>query len=76
LHFYRESEEHYKDITETKEIVGGMKGVTNSNGSASPSPFSFAKEFVEQQCRANVILKFVNVYPLQTLLLARRPKES
>jgi hypothetical protein len=40
------SEDYYKDIAETKEITGGMKGVKNSNDSASPSPFSFTKEFV------------------------------
>jgi hypothetical protein len=38
---------HYKEITETKETTGVMKGVKDSNDSASPSPFSFVEEFVE-----------------------------
>jgi hypothetical protein len=42
-----EFEEHYKDITETKETAGGMKGVKDSNDSTSPSPFSFMKEFMK-----------------------------
>jgi hypothetical protein len=36
---------HYKDITETKETTGGMKGVKASNDSASPSHHFFAEEF-------------------------------
>jgi hypothetical protein len=44
--YYKESEGQYKYITETKEIVGGMKGVKDSNDSVSPSPLFFAKEFV------------------------------
>jgi hypothetical protein len=47
LHFYRESEEHYKNITETKEIVEGMKGIKSNNDSTSPSPLLCTKELVE-----------------------------
>jgi hypothetical protein len=36
-------EGHYKDITETKEIVGGMKDIKDSNDSALPSPLFFTK---------------------------------
>jgi hypothetical protein len=43
LHFYREFEEHYKDITETKETVGDMNGVKASNDSTSPSHKSLQK---------------------------------
>jgi hypothetical protein len=44
--YYKESEGQYKYIIETKEIVGGMKGVKDSNDSVSPSPLFFAKEFM------------------------------
>jgi hypothetical protein len=47
LHFYREPEGHYKDITKTKETTGGMKGIKDSNDSASSSPFSFVEESME-----------------------------
>jgi hypothetical protein len=40
------SKEYIKDITETEEIAGGMKGVKNCNDSTSPSSLFFTKEFV------------------------------
>jgi hypothetical protein len=46
LNHYKESKGHYNDITKIKETVGGKNGVKDSNESASPSPFFFAKEFV------------------------------
>jgi hypothetical protein len=46
LHFYYESKDYIKYITETKEAAWGMKGVKDSNDSASPSPFLFTKEVV------------------------------
>jgi hypothetical protein len=42
-----ESEDYYKDITETERSMGGMKGVKSSNNSASPSPLLYTKEVAE-----------------------------
>jgi hypothetical protein len=39
-----ESKDYIKDITETNETAGCMKGVKNSNDSTSP--LFFTKEFV------------------------------
>jgi hypothetical protein len=36
-----------KDIIETKEIIGGMKGVKISNDSTSPSPLLCTKGVVD-----------------------------
>jgi hypothetical protein len=41
-----ESKDYIKDIIETKETAGGMKGVKNCNDFASPSPLFFTKEVV------------------------------
>jgi hypothetical protein len=40
---HKEFEGHYKDITEIKETIGGMKGVKDSNDSTSPSHYSLKK---------------------------------
>jgi hypothetical protein len=44
--YYKESEGHYRDIKSKAKFVGGMKGIKDSNASASTSPFFFVKEFV------------------------------
>jgi hypothetical protein len=41
-----ESKDSIKDVTETKEIIGGMKHIKASNDSASPSPLFFTEEVV------------------------------
>jgi hypothetical protein len=42
-----ESEEHYKDITETEKSARDMKGIKYSNDSALPSTLLCTKEVVE-----------------------------
>jgi hypothetical protein len=47
LHFYKKSKDYIKDITEIKETARGMKGVKNSNDSASLSPLLWTREVME-----------------------------
>jgi hypothetical protein len=45
--FLPESKYYIKNIIETKKTAGGMKGIKNTNDSASPSPLLCIREVKE-----------------------------